>query len=182
MKIDPRTLMLLYDGELDAREAARVRRQIAFDPEAQRILAGYAELGGALRIWSEHRAPARSARALRRAHPVARRAFGLAWVGAAAAALVMALCATHSGDSRPVASVLGAARMLPSHAAPTTASVGSAPSDEGTESTGAAIEVVDFGAGGGTIFMVSKGAQATPVVWLSDNDDDDSADQQTKSL
>jgi hypothetical protein len=38
------------------------------------------------------------------------------------------------------------------------------------ESTGAAIEMVDFGAGGGTIFVVSKGTEATPVVWLSDDD------------
>lgn len=45
-------------------------------------------------------------------------------------------------------------------------------SNESGTAPGVSIENVDFGAHDGAIFVVSTGAQATPVVWLSDQPDE----------
>jgi anti-sigma factor RsiW len=178
--IDPRRIMQFYDGELDPREADAVRRLIERDPSARCVLDGFGDVSAAIHSWAEDGgrtaapAPWRGDRALERPRP---RAQAVVWMGAAAAAAVMALASTAT-DTFPGASAPRAPLASASHAAPVSASVESAPSDDGSEATGAAIEVVDFGSGSGTIFVVSKGAQATPVVWLSD----DPPERQAKSL
>lgn len=180
MKIDPRKVMQLYDGELEQSEAESVRRELAGDPEAQRVFQGFVEVGVAVRIWAEE-APRLRARASPRAR-ARRRIGGAVWLGMAAAAALTALVSTKGREpsltSRPPVSALA----LPAAAATETTAAEESLDEEvsadeppSPDGAGAAIEMVDFGAGGGTIFVVSKGTEATPVVWLSDDPPDGQA-------
>jgi hypothetical protein len=96
-------------------------------------------------------------------------AFGLA-VAAAAAAVVFLRPAARPlpATSQEPAFSVAVAEAPPSLASPDPTTVGEPPA-AGEENDGASIEEVDFGAQGGTIFMVPAGPDVTPVVWLMDD-------------
>jgi hypothetical protein len=180
--------MRYYDGELSEEEAAELERTL--DGQSARVVAGLDQLGSVLRAVSERRSeaagdiagsvleriaadeaqPAPAAVAIR---PAAR------WVApAAVAALALAASvALYLGSGQeppsPVARTASRATLPAEPVAPVVAPPQpEAPTAEEEDVPPAvAIEAVDFGSHNGAIFMVSAGAEAeaTPVVWLTDD-------------
>jgi hypothetical protein len=170
MTIDPRKIMQLYDGELDPAEAERIAREIGQDGESKRMHEGFVDVGVAVRLWAD---AAEQRNVAQRKPPRARAVKGGIWLGLAAAAAVMALVSTKGGEppharARPTLAIAEPSRAVTPAVVEEDDATAEAAANP--ESTGAAIEMVDFGAGGGTIFVVSKGTEATPVVWLSDDE------------
>lgn len=187
---DDMELMCWYDGELSGDAASVIEAQLADDPAARAGVATMAALGAALRDLDEQLAEgapdltgeimariaaddARSSQpALRVVRPAAREP--RRWVAAAAAVLAAAAAAVlvvrMNDGADPVDETQS---MAPPHkaevSAVTVASVDPAPATESSESQPAVyIESIEFGANGGSIFVVSGGGEDTPVVWLSE--------------
>jgi hypothetical protein len=183
--------MRYYDGELSEEEAAELERTL--DGQSARVVAGLDQLGSVLRAVSERDSeaagdiagsvleriaadeaqPAPAAVAIR---PAAR------WVApAAVAALALAASVAlylGSGQEPPSPVARTASRAtLPAEPVQTVAPVVAPPQPEAPAveeedvPPAVAIEAVDFGSHNGAIFMVSAGAEAeaTPVVWLTDD-------------
>lgn len=191
-------LMQLHDDELAPEQLAALEKRVAEDPEAAGVLRGLEQVGQALRGVAEEQGTGaeqiadlvmaridaedgeRSAEpgsdAGARVLPLSRRwrhtVPTVAGVLALAAAAVLVArsgaLARHPAVEGPphtsahlVAQARSAAPKAPvAEPAPAPAEADGAPS--------VAIETVDFGSHDGTIFMVSAGDDATPVVWLTD--------------
>ncbi len=184
-------LMQFYDGELSASDAIAFQAELTehgLEDEAREVMAGLDQVGDVIRALADSDAEARAEVADQIADRVlerlplpgpasSRRSAARIWgwsagVGAlalaAAALLVIWAAGGPSTSQRPLASGPTAAER------PVVAASVAADAPAGAESDpGVAIEVVDFGAHGGTIFMVSSGEETpTPVVWLVDEGPD----------
>lgn len=166
-------VMRLYDGELPPAEVTLWRARLERDAECRAALQSYVAIGDAVRevaavdgVRSGDIA-GRVAVRLGRARAMRRGLFGVSAALALAAGLALFLRVAHGPVPLPsAAEVLSAplsALRLPlgSAAAP-------ALEQEPEADPSVAIEAIDFGAHGGTIFMVPSGATATPVVWVMD--------------
>jgi anti-sigma factor RsiW len=178
-------LMRYYDGELSEQEAAELERTL--DATGARVVAGLDQLGAILRSAGEQRgeaagdiagavleriereeAPAPAPTPLAKPAP---RWVAPAAVAVLAAAASLALFAGSGLESpAPVAS-RAPLPAEPSHpvAVPAPPVPEPALEEEEDVAPAVAIEAVDFGSYNGAIFMVSAGAEATPVVWLTDD-------------
>lgn len=180
-----RGVMAYHDGELDPLSAQQLERQLSWDAPRRRYLDALDTIGDGVRdamrqatpafdltdqimarVAAEPAQPSTSqASSSRRARPLAaaptswRRKItlalgvGLGSTAALAAGAVFWLSVGMPSESQAEFSVT--ARTLEAPAL-----------DEGVR--GVAIESVDFGAGGGSIFMVQAGQTSTPVVWLTE--------------
>jgi hypothetical protein len=180
----------LFESELSA---------AGLEAEAESLQAGLAQVGDFVRAIARLDAAAHAASAdgiadevLRRlsagalpaesgtgsASTALARRGSLRWGWAAGAGGVLALAAgvllfTWSGDHSPTPTVVGLESAAPGPIAslPSMAVTSAGPrlSSRGEPDPGVAIEMVDFGARSGTIFMVNSGEETpTPVVWLVD--------------
>ncbi|HEY4158956.1 MAG TPA: hypothetical protein VGM29_12695 [Polyangiaceae bacterium] len=169
----PARLMRYYDGELPEVAARLVEHELMAESELRGELQSYEAIGECVRQWAEQRSRghddlvddvmrAIAGRPYSKRVPRRRSSHVLAWVSlslglAAGAALLM--------------------RTLTIQPAPASLVV---PSAEHGAARSVAIESVDFGARGGTVFMVSTTSSDTPVVWTDDDDSDD--DQRNEPL
>jgi anti-sigma factor RsiW len=186
----PQELMAFHDGELDVAQAAEVASWVRHSSSARASLAGLAQLGELVRSAADARAgqaadcladavmaeieqseqPRASVHRLPsagRARKILRLAPWLGALSAAAAGVLLVLSA------RPPALEPSVIRdVAPPREASYTAASGprTAAIAEPEVAAGAAIEAIDLGAHVGSIFMVSEGADVTPVVWLFDDD------------
>lgn len=168
-------LMLHHDEELDALEVERVERQLSWDAEGRRYLSDLETIGSAVREATDQRlvdrdltdqimarvqgAAARSnARPHRQAKAWQRRTLPFGLVSTALAAAAMFWLSVRVPTERAINSDTPQAVVVVPGV--------SEPAAE-TES-GVLIESVDFGGGGGSIFMVQGGRATTPVVWLTE--------------
>jgi hypothetical protein len=166
-------LMRYHDGELDDAERVIAERHILRDPAARAELAGLSLLGDVLRLTADGRslaaAPAPAAPrsgkpgGCGKDPPQRARRHGLVWSGALAAAAASALLLASTDARSPASAHLPVSR---STSVPACDEVPGADPVAGPD--GASIELVDFGAHGGSIFVISSGAASTPVVWLPD--------------
>jgi hypothetical protein len=148
MKVPDRDVMRLFDGELDGAEWRRLAEQRLRDPSVDARLAGLLQVAAFTRVWARERRvrPTRDVRRWERTLGV-RLALGGAALVLAAFFVLPRLGSGVVGDT---------ARAVP-HGLPAVA-----------------VEQVDFGARGGTIFSVSAAGTETTVVWLSDDADENS--------
>jgi anti-sigma factor RsiW len=181
-------LMRYYDGELDAAAARELERKLDADAEAAAVVAGLDQLGDVLRTLSDRRAanaddiadsvlakiaaeesggdapPASGPR------PTGRWSFP-AVSAVLAVAAVAVLWVAQQRAPQPTAPVAVTPPTVAPRAEPTVSVMPPIeqvlPVEE--EPVAAAIESVDFGTHNGAIFLVSAGAEATPVVWLTDD-------------
>lgn len=160
-------IMLYYDGELDADEAARVRELVARDPEARRALARLELVGGIMAEAAEPAATvdvtdavmgqlfpaavASNVKPQRKARPLRPLAFvsGALAIAAGIAVLLGQPSGTEQRQAAPAAVV----------AAPEP--------DPPGESV--AIERIDFGEDPGAIFVVPGEDERTVVIWTMDD-------------
>ncbi len=171
-----RPLMLLHDGELDALAAQQLAHRLAWDASAREYLAGLDTVGNGVRDAVHQGTPgvdltdsimARIASDAPRGLPPVRvrrwhwtRTFGsrfgvgLGSTAALAAAALLWVFVRVPADAEVVAE--------------TPRESGRPAVEISDSSAGVAIESVDFGGGGGSIFMVQGGRDTTPVVWLSE--------------
>jgi anti-sigma factor RsiW len=187
-------IMLYYDGELDAEEAARVESLLAQDPAAGAVLQSFEQMGEWVREVESARSepmdmtaqimsrvlaePAPSSSpALRPVQPAgsvpksssrrARPGRALVSVGTAIA-LAATVALVLGGRTTPVEG--GAvARSAEDVAAPAAAMP--SPDPEPPEQS-VAIERIDFGSATGSIFLVPGPDERVIVVWTDDDDDD----------
>ena len=171
-----RGVMQYYDGELDLLSAQQLERQLSWDAPRRRYLDALDSVGDGVRDAMRQATPAfdltdqimARVAADRAAQPASsgqsrptswRRkvmvalGVGLGSTAALAAGTVFWLSVGMPSESQAEISVT--ARTLEPPAL-----------DDGAR--GVAIESVDFGAGGGSIFMVQAGQTSTPVVWLTE--------------
>jgi hypothetical protein len=141
MKIPDVELMLFSDGELDEERARRIRVARLHHAEVGERLESIERVGSLVRVWAET-AGVDASQVRRRTLRAAerRRTFG---------ALGVALVAL-AAMAEPVAQ-------------PRTFEVAHA------KAADTAIESVDFGSHGGTVFVLEAGDNVTPVVWLDDD-------------
>lgn len=163
-------LMRYHDGELSRPAERHVERELQTDPLLQVELESYQAIGELVRDWGEHRSRAHTdivddvmravdARPYSRRAPRKRAPRVLTW-GSLAVGLAAGIALLVRASSAPVYSPQPGAATLPK--------------SEGS----VAIESVDFGARGGTVFMVSTTSSDTPVVWT---DDDEAGDEPERS-
>lgn len=178
-----RKLMQFHDGELGALSAQQVERQLAWDAPGRRYLDGLDSVGNGVRDAMRQAtpsldltdrimaqvalAPGAQQRGVQRRFPSLsgpapwhRRltlalGVGVGSTAALAAAALFWLSVGMPSDSE--AELTLAARALES-----------IPASDAETSRGVAIESVDFGMGGGSIFMVQVADTPTPVVWLTE--------------
>lgn len=180
MSIRRPTLMLHHDEELDAIDVERVERRLSWDADGRRYLDDLETIAVAVRDSVDHgirdtaftdqimarvqglprtagTQPAPKSQSLASAWHRRTLPFGLASTAALAAAAMFWLSVrmptekpVHSNTPRAVAATPAVANS-------------SAEVDNGV-----LIESVDFGGGGGSIFMVQGGRATTPVVWLTE--------------
>lgn len=182
---DDELLMRYYDGELSEQEAAELERSL--DGRSARVVDGLDQLGAVLRAVAERQGEAagdvagavldRIDRDEKKPLPAptplpkpAPRWVAPAAVAVLAAAASLALFAGSDLESpAPVAS-RAPLPAEPAHPVAVPAPPEEAPViEEEDVAPAVAIEAVDFGSHNGAIFMVSAGAEATPVVWLTDD-------------
>jgi hypothetical protein len=143
MKIPDLELMLFTDGELDEERARRVRVARLHHPEVGDRLENMERIGEFVRAWAvKERVDARAERRRMLRAAARRRLLGTA------AVMVAALVAVAGPGPLP---------------GPSRVEVALAPAPA------VAIESVDFGTHGGTVFVVEAGDSVTPVVWLADD-------------
>jgi len=174
-----RGVMQYYDAELDAHSAEHVERQLSWDSSRRDYLDALDTLGTGVRDAMRQATPAfdltdqimarvaaqssvtrpsssepsRPGRALWRRKISVALGVALGSTAALAAGAVFWLSVGMPSESQ--AEISATARTLEPPA-----------SDDGAR--GVAIESVDFGVGGGSIFMVQAGQTSTPVVWLTE--------------
>jgi anti-sigma factor RsiW len=195
MTVRDEELMMYYDGELSAEEAASLEQRLRADPRAREVLAGLEQLGDVVRTLSERRVGAhgdvadtvmsrlteerRGGAAGGSADPdassSASRRAAMRW----AAPVVAGALALAAGFFLVLRNRVPADPVAPRPTAVMTARTPEVvPGAELSEQAGeedvepepaAAIQAVDFGAHNGTIFMVSGHLGATPVVWLDES-------------
>lgn len=167
-----RTLMQHHDGELGAIASTQLERRLHWDASGREYLQELVAVGDGIRETLRARTDGvdltdeimrrveRERELERRAHRSrrARARLGLA-LGSSAALAAGALFWLLSGVGAD-----GPARLLVPHR-PATADVSVA--------EGVAIESVDFGVGGGSIFVIQGGEATTPVVWLTEPTEDE---------
>jgi hypothetical protein len=189
VKLEQRTVMRYFDGELSDEEAADVEARLNSDPDAARLLTDLDRLSGLIRedaltrglrhddladavmarLEQQSAAPA-SSRPKLVAPSRARRisaAVGISVAMAAAAAVmvrVRSLPSPHA-DGHGTSSALIPRELPASDPLAVTSRFEEEPRGD---APAAAIEAVDFGAHAGSIFMVPEGEETTPVVWLVD--------------
>ena len=180
-----RKLMQYHDGELDALPARQVERQLAWNVSDRRYLETLEAMGEGVRDAARQATPpldltdrimarvaaerssadqplggrrpgpsASSPNTWRRKITVAL-GVGLGSTAALAAGALFWLSVGMPSDSE--AGVTS-----------TTRAIERPPTAEDDSTLGVAIESVDFGRGGGSIFMVQAGQTPTPVVWLTE--------------
>jgi hypothetical protein len=163
-------LMQHHDGELDALQAAEEERRLAWDPAGRVYLDRLETIGDAVRDAVQQTTPAAHLthdimtriECERVGHQSAwyqRLASPFGWGLGSTAALAAAAFLWLAGPTRPEDRSRAASGPHATQTAGETLSGGL---------VGVAIESVDFGAGGGSIFMVQGGQDTTPVVWLSE--------------
>ena len=173
-RIDHLRLMRAYDGELSSDEAAALLQ----DEDARALALQWDQVGDALRLYAVqdgHRADCLADRVVEaldadaarpKRHPRGRE-WGIAVAGAAAAGVLIAIVGVLGGPTSSQSELVTVERL------PGAQTVSAVPSDPfgpaDADGAGVSIEVVDFGAQQGTIFMVSAGQETTPVVWLVDD-------------
>jgi anti-sigma factor RsiW len=185
-------LMRYFDGELDADEARAVEAWLESSPDGKLMLLGWGRVGDAVRAIGDDVGAAgadivdsvmahidaapkgASVRALGRRGPrrwmAAVPAIGLSVAAAAAVAIYLRPPASPSS----AAGAASIARVTPEQASSPAVDSASAVAVASADlESGASIESVDFGAIGGSIFMVPNGQSSedseTPVVWLMDD-------------
>ena len=176
-----RKLMQFHDDELAALAAQQVERQLGWDAPGRRYLDSLDSIGDGVRDAMRQATPAfdltdrimaqvaledsgvRRPRSRWQKLPLApwqrklsvALGVGLGSTAALAAAALFWLSAGMPSDSE--AELTLAARTLET-----------LPASDAETSRGVAIESVDFGVGGGSIFMVQVDDTPTPVVWLTE--------------
>jgi hypothetical protein len=157
VKLDDATLMRFHDGELEAKQARRVRTSALADGAVARRLDALSQLGDFVRAFAVVRAEELARERLKRQR--ARTA------GVRARAVSLALCAAALGAlwfrASPLSPGAGTRAIASDVAFGFDAPAGPAVS----------VESVDFGDHDGAIFLVSAAAAAaadTTVVWLGD--------------
>ena len=194
LSIDRQKLMLLWDGELPEEEAEVLELRVARDAGARAALDDFELIGELVRETAQKQASCAAAdlsgdvmvrlaaeatppRARRRQSSARWRRVVPSFGGALALAAALLLVVHGSRHASPaphrVASTPREVQASPAPAAdlpsvPALASDDAGPVGDDNAAPGVSIETVDFGAHDGTIFMVSAGEGATPVVWLSD--------------
>ena len=184
-------LMRYFDGELEASEAREVEAWLESSPDGKLMLLGWERVGDAVRAIGDDvgasgadiadavmaridEAPgAGNVRAIQRRGTLrwlaAVPAIGLSIAAAAAVAIYLRPPASPSS----AAGVASIARVAPERASPAVESASVVAMAAADTERGASIESVDFGAIGGSIFMVpndqSSEESETPVVWLMDD-------------
>ncbi len=198
-RLDYQRLMQLYDGELTVEEASSFRAQLreaGLDAEADEVAAGLDQVGDVVRALTESEGRDRAGltdgiaddvlreiEAERRAtDPRQSGSASSGWGWAAGASGVLALAAgvllflwSSTGPTDGVGGGGWAVGQGPAGNEEPQAVASARPqlAAGGEADPGVAIEMVDFGAQNGTIFMVSSGEEAaTPVVWLVDEGPD----------
>ena len=182
-------LMRYFDGELDAAEAREVEPWLEGSEDGKLLLLAWGRVGDAVRAIGDDAgaagatiADAVMARIGLSPKPVAvfatRPRGARRWMAAAPAiGLSLAAAAAVAFYLRPAPPPSGVQERVPVARAPDTVSNAAETASAlavavAEPETGASIESVDFGAIGGTIFMVSSGQSSddseTPVVWLMD--------------
>lgn len=160
-----RKLMQHHDGELDAITSEQLAHRLVWDGKGRSYLAELRTIGDSVRDAAERSTPMldlTDAIMDRIDGDQVNRPAGLGrWsrrigvgLGSTAALAAAALFWVANGPEPP-----------PLTAGSTTHGMTPLSAEAGP---GAAIESVDFGGGGGSIFMVQAGQDTTPVVWLTD--------------
>jgi hypothetical protein len=168
--------MRLHDGELDAVASEQAERRLGWDASGRRYLNDLERIGDGVRDALRLTTPSADltdqimARIEQSQKPegfaprpawqrrVLSLGIGLGSTAALAALAVLWLSGTVSVESNDVR-----------RAADTNLRASSASVEVSSDvSPGVAIESVDFGGGGGSIFLVQAGRETTPVVWLSE--------------
>lgn len=186
-RLEQRTVMRYFDGELPPAEAAEVEERLRTDRDAARLLEDLARLSERVqdvalaraaphddladevmrRLEQELPAESKPNHAPPSAWPTrVAGVVGLSVALAAAAAVMLQV----GGPKQPALPDSGAlVSASPRLAEPTIGplAVVNEPVDEQADGP-AAIETVDFGSHAGSIFLVPEGEETTPVVWLVD--------------
>jgi len=196
-QLDYQRLMLLYDGELSVEEATRFQaqlRQAGHDALADDLIAGLDQVGDVVRVLSEadvenhaHLADGIADDVLRQIEvvtPAKRGPVGSPTAGSwglaagvtgalALAAGVLLFAWASAGPQGGVAENTAVQAPVGTDQLQVVGPVAHEVAADVEADPGVAIEMVDFGAHSGTIFMVSAGGEAqTPVVWLVDEGPD----------
>lgn len=179
-----RGVMQYHDGELDSRSAQQVEQRLAWDAQHRAYLGALDAIGDGVRDASRQGTPPLDltdqimARVARERSPTKQptggRArllvsspttwgrkitlalgVGLGSTAALAAGALFWLSAEMPSNSEAEVTVTARAFERP-------------PATDADSALGVAIESVDFGMGGGSIFMVQAGQTPTPVVWLTE--------------
>ena len=167
-----RTLMQHHDGELNAITSEQIQRRLHWDGSGREYAQGLAAIGDGVREALRARTQGmdltdeimQRLEAERGSKPtahkpkrdVSRLGFALGSSAALAAGALLWLLSGVTGE--------GASRVV----VPVSAANG-----EPVAAEGVAIESVDFGVGGGSIFVIQGGEVTTPVVWLSEPTEDE---------
>lgn len=141
MKVPDAWLMLYSDGELDAERARKVRVARLHHADVGTRLEGIERVGDFVRAWASREGV--DAFELRRR-------------------------ALRSGERRRSLGTLAVLLVVVAAVAEPMASRGSEEVAQ-APAPAVAIESVDFGEGGGSVFVVEAGEGVTPVVWLADD-------------
>lgn len=181
--VTPRDVMQYHDGETDPLVAGQIEQRLVWDPRQRAYLRSLETIGDGVRdavrqatpsfdltdrimarVAAEAVGAAEPARGEARRHVAPTASWhrkitvalgvGLGSTAALAAGALFWLSVGMPLDSQPEVTV--SAQAL------------DRPSADADAALGAAIESVDFGTGGGSIFMVQAGQTPTPVVWLSE--------------
>lgn len=172
-----RKLMQYHDGELDAVSGQQLNRRLLWDASGRRYLSELGTLGEAVRDAVRQATPeqdlTRDIMARIEADEPRERRRGLpprlsGWCRRLASPPVLGL-----GSMAALAAValLWLAQPVPQDSTPRGVALGDTVAGGQVRSLaepGVAIESVDFGPGGGSIFVLERGRETTPVVWLSE--------------
>jgi hypothetical protein len=179
MHLDDDTLQRYFDGELPAREAQAVQKQVEQSPEAQRRLRELARLGDLIRLSAAEAARDLDSNALfSRIEAGIReqkqlgfgerlRVLGSEWSEHRRGVLVPMLGAAAAAAAALVIV------LVPRHAAePSVGLKPAAPELAIAMTHGSRIENVDFGSNTGTVFEIDNQGVAAAVVWIADDEEE----------
>ncbi len=179
-------VMRYYDGELEGDELAEFERRLAREPELSELVGGLEQLGDVLRAHAGARAETFDVADLvlakldappasQEAPPASERGQvirgsfpAVAAALAVAASLVVWLTGGGPEQNAEPPRVAETAPLVVPPPAPLPEPAAEPQIQPEELAPAVAIESVDFGPRNGAIFMVSAGAETTPVVWLAD--------------
>jgi anti-sigma factor RsiW len=190
MSVSRQVLMRYHDQELSESEALAVAAEVERDPELAEEIAAYAELGSFVRAWGEARSAEHvdlvddimlaiepPAHKFAKVSPIRVHAPRIvAWVSLAAAVAAGAVLVARSWSADP-----NAARGAGADGSVAVTTSASAAEPTEPPAPPVAIESVDFGTKGGTVFVVSTDSAETPVVWTTDDDESASGESEDRN-